>query len=173
MTDISPLAFYLLAAVVLVPAIFVVVTENLFHAGINLVACFIGVAGIYVTLSSSFVAGMQVIVYAGAIAVILLFAFMLTHNLMTPEPDSTAFQVGPAAGVSILLACLFLGVIENSGWAVGSVTEEKLAQATSISGLGEQFLTIYLLPFELISLLLLVTLVGAIVIARKEEGSRE
>ena len=73
MSDVSPIVFYLLAAAVLVPAVMVVVSENLFHSGIALVTCFMGVAGLYVTLSSPFVAGMQVLVYAGAMMVLFVF----------------------------------------------------------------------------------------------------
>lgn len=173
MSDVSPIVFYLLAAAVLVPAVMVVVSENLFHSGIALVTCFLGVAGVYVTLSAPFVAGMQVLVYAGAIAVILLFAFMLTHNLMHPDAGSLTFQQGPAAAICLLVGCALLLIIENSTFANNPVSAEAIRQATSIAGLGAQYLTDNLLAFELISLLLLVTLVGAVVIARKEEGEPE
>lgn len=167
MIEISPVAFVLLSAVVLVPAVLVVLSENLFHSGIALITSFLGVAGIYVTLAAPFVAGMQVMVYAGAVAVILLFAFMLTHDLMRPLPGTAAMQRLPAALVALISGFVLLAVIGNSGWYTNE--EATLAQTTSISNLGAEFLTRYLIPFELVSLLLLVTLIGAVVIARKEE----
>ena len=167
MTEVSPIVFALLAAVVIFPAIFVVVSDNLFHAGIALIACFLGVAGIYITLAAPFVAGMQVLVYAGAIAVILLFAFMLTDDLMTPLVGSTAMQRFPAGVLCLLLTGLFALVLRSANWAVGG--GQPLEVATSIPQLGSELLTRYVVPFELVSLLLLITLIGAVTIARKEE----
>ena len=168
MMEVSPLVFTLLSVVVLVPALFVVISDNLFHAGIALITCFLGVAGVYVTLAAPFVAGMQVLVYAGAIAVILLFAFMLTHDLMRPLAGSTAFQRIPAAVLCCAIASGMMMLLANSRWATDP--DGSVAQATSIPQLGTEFLTRYVVPFELVSLLLLITLVGAVTVARKEEA---
>lgn len=168
MSEVSPIVFTLLSVLVLVPAILVVVSDNLFHAGIALITCFMGVAGVYVTLSAPFVAGMQVLVYAGAIAVILLFAFMLTHDLMHPLAGSTAFQKIPAAILCTAIAGGLMMLMAGSKWAY--LPGGDLAKATSIPQLGQEFLTRYVVPFELVSLLLLITLVGAVTIARKEEA---
>lgn len=162
----SPLLFWFLAGVVLLPAVAVVVSQNLFHAGISLVVSFLGIAALYVTLAAPFVAGMQVLVYAGAIAVLLLFAFMLTHDIMKPTQAPTRVQQ-----VSSLLACLLLGgaigrVLLSSGWG-GLPT--VASEGASLVQVGEQLLSSFLVPFELISILLLITLIGAVVIARKEE----
>ncbi|MBI3929721.1 MAG: NADH-quinone oxidoreductase subunit J [Armatimonadetes bacterium] len=164
--------FWLLAALVLVPAFFVVHSRNLFHAGIALITCFLGIAGIYVTLGAPFVAGMQVLIYAGAIAVILLFAFMLTHDLMHPLPGTVTFQRWPGLAASLALAMVLVGSAVSTPWRT-SDSAAGVAEASSIPGLGQAFLTNYLIPFELIALLLLVALVGAVVIARKEEAAPE
>lgn len=171
--EVNPVAFTLLAALVLVPAVFVVTSENLFHGGLCLIASFLGVAGIYVTLGSPFVAGMQVLVYAGAISVVLLFAFMLTHRLMHPDRTTAVLQPIPALVAAGVTAAILVGAIGRSPWNPTAPRSFTLEQAMSVSGLGQQFLTTYLVPFELISVLLLVTLVGAVVIARKEEAPRQ
>ena len=169
MTDVNPVFFYLLAAYVLASGWGVIRQSNLFHAGISLIGCFLGVAGIYITLGAPFLAGMQVLIYAGAIAVVLLFAFMLTHNLMHAE---TKF-FGPKAG---LLATLLFGVMTiatvwyKQPWFQGQVSQVQ--NGTDVQQLGHLYMTYYLVPFQLIALLLLVTLMGAVVIARKEEGPR-
>ena len=158
--------FYFLAGVILIPALAVVLSDNLFHAGLSLIVSFLGISAIYVMLSAPFVAGMQVLVYAGAIAVLLLFAFMLTHDIMKPLRKATKGQQ-----VSSLLACVLLAgamgrVLVASGWLTLTPIDNDGA---SLTELGLAYLTRYLVPFELISLLLLMTLIGAVVIARKEE----
>ena len=165
----SPLLFYAIALVVIVPALAVVLSENLFHAGLCMIVSFLGIAAIYATLSAPFVAAMQVLVYVGAIAVILLFAFMLTHDIMQPQLQSSRFQQ-TASGVVCLVLAGFLGrVAMSSNW---QILKSQPAEGVPLGVLGKSFLTDYLVPFELVSLLLLMTLVGAIVIARKEEKDR-
>ena len=166
MSEISPIAFYLLAALVLFPALSVVLEKNLFHAGISLIVCFVGVAGIYVTLSAPFVAGMQVLIYAGAIAVLLLFAFMLTHDIMHVRQQR--FQ--PVAGFlsAAMLALILTVTIARSHWAPPAAESIDLG----VKSLALQYMTVYFVPFQVIALLLLITLVGAVVIARKEEEPR-
>lgn len=166
MSEISPIAFYLLAALVLFPALSVVLEKNLFHAGISLIVCFVGVAGLYVTLAAPFVAGMQVLIYAGAIAVLLLFAFMLTHDIMHVRQDR--FQ--PIAGflTCALLALMLTVTVARSDWAPPAAETVDLG----VKSLAFHYMTVYFVPFQVIALLLLITLVGAVVIARKEEEPR-
>lgn len=165
----SPLLFFFLAGIIIIPALAVVLSENLFHAGLSMIVSFLGIAAIYAALSAPFVAAIQVLVYAGAIAVILLFAFMLTHDIMLPQQAASKFQQSASAAVCIVLAVFMGRILMSSSW---SVLEEQSETGIPLEVLGEQFLTNYLVPFELISLLLLMTLVGAIVIARKEERDR-
>lgn len=165
----SPLLFYFLAGLILIPAVAVVASENLFHAGLSMIVSFLGIAAIYAALSAPFVAAMQVLVYAGAIAVILLFAFMLTHDIMRPQQTSSRFQQTASAFVCLVLVGFMTRILLGSGW---SKLTEQPAKGTPLDVLGTSFLTDYLVPFELVSILLLMTLVGAIVIARKEEKER-
>lgn len=162
----SPLLFYFIAGIIIIPALAVVLSENLFHAGLSMIVSFLGIAAIYAALSAPFVAAMQVLVYAGAIAVILLFAFMLTHDIMRPQQLSTRFQQSASGLVCFVLAAFMGRILISSGWNELSV---QSAEGVPLEVLGTGFLTDYLVPFELVSLLLLMTLVGAIVIARKEE----
>ncbi|HIB68600.1 MAG TPA: NADH-quinone oxidoreductase subunit J [Phycisphaerales bacterium] len=165
----SPLLFYLIAGIIIIPALAVVVSENLFHAGLSMIVSFLGIAAIYATLSAPFVAAMQVLVYAGAIAVILLFAFMLTHDIMRPQQQSSRIQQTGAAVACSLLTLFMVRILIGSQWTKLQVQDPK---GIALDVLGTSFLTDYLVPFELISVLLLMTLVGAIVIARKEEKAR-
>ncbi|MEW6277921.1 MAG: NADH-quinone oxidoreductase subunit J [Candidatus Eremiobacterota bacterium] len=163
----NPAAFYLLAGMVLAAALGVVHARNLFHSGISLITCFLGVAGLYVLLQAHFVAGLQVLIYAGAVAVILLFAFMLTHHIMSPEAGTLFTQplTGPMAAAATGILLTAVAVV--SPWYRGGGSS-----GGGIGRLGQELLTSYLLPFELVSVFLLAALVGAVVIARKEEGPR-
>ena len=162
----SPLLFYFIAGIVIIPALAVVLSENLFHAGLSMIVSFLGIAAIYAALSAPFVAAMQVLVYAGAIAVILLFAFMLTHDIMAPQQASSKLQQTAAGAVCAILTLFMVRVLGSSGW---EALQAQDAKGVPLETLGTGFLTDFLVPFELVSLLLLMTLVGAIVIARKEE----
>ena len=163
----SSLLFYSLASVILLSALAVVTGSNLFHSGLFLIVTFLGIAGLYVSLWSPFLGGIQVLVYAGAIAVILLFAFMLTHNIMGKQQLNTL-----SLKFASFLLCLSLGgaftkaILSSFNW-----NKENAQPGTgfALKDIGEHFMTHSIVPFELISLLLLITLIGAIVIARKEE----
>lgn len=163
----NPWIFYFLCGVTIFPALAVVLSKNLFHAGLSLIVSFLGVAAIYATLSAPFVAGIQVLVYAGAIAVILLFAFMLTHDIGKPLEASSLIQQFSSGAVCLLLVGMIFRVLGSSGWS--DVSEASADGGVTMVELGEALLTKYLVPFELVSILLLMTLVGAIVVARKEE----
>lgn len=162
----SPVLFYLVCGVIIIPALAVVVSENLFHAGLSMIVSFLGIAAVYAMLSAPFLAAVQVLVYAGAIAVILLFAFMLTHNIMlAQEAPGRARQIS-AGAICLLLFGLMGRVLMASGW---SALVPGTSEPVGLELLGTELLTNALVPFELISVLLLMTLIGAVVIARKEE----
>jgi NADH:ubiquinone oxidoreductase subunit 6 (subunit J) len=167
MTQTSPIVFYLLAAYVLASGLGVVRQYNLFHAGISLISCFLGVAGIYITLGAPFLAGMQVLIYAGAISVVLLFAFMLTHDLM--HSKAQFFQPAPGLTTSLVLGAVLIATTWNSPWLQGN---PGAVAANDVRALGLSYMTTYFMPFQLVALLLLISLMGAVVIARKEEGPR-
>lgn len=160
-------AFYLLAGLVLTSAWSVVRNENLFHAGLSLILCFVGIAGLYINLDAPFLGAMQVLVYAGAIAVLLLFGFMLTHDLMKARQERNQHAGGIFS--ALLVAAVLIGTIVTSPWHPGSGHPVKFG----VESLARRYMQDDLVSFEVVALLLLASLIGAIVVARKEEGSRE
>lgn len=164
---VQPILFWVLAAVVLVAAMLVVRLGNVFHAGLCLIATFGGVAGLYVLLSAHFLAAVQVLIYVGAIAVILMFAVMLTSHIMARETEASLGRQAAALVVSGLFAILGVLVVNAEPWKTTS-------QFTyvSVGEIGRLFLdkSKFLLPFELVAVLLLVALVGAVMVAWNEGG---
>ncbi len=155
------LSFYALATVTVVSALMVVSLRNIFHAGLFLVLAFIGVAGIYLTLNAAFLAAVQVLVYGGAIAVLMLFAIFLTRNAMTEGNLSGRFQA-PAMVAALLIGVLFSYAFLMANWASGKGAAEYLPPEQVADALFNQFV----FPFELASIMLLVAMIGAIVLAR-------
>lgn len=161
------IAFYLLSGLVLASAWSVVRNENLFHAGLSLIICFVGVAGIYVNLDAPFLGAMQVLIYAGAIAVLLLFGFMLTHDLMNVKQQRNQHAGGIFA--ALLMAVVLVGTIVGAQWWAPTGQPVKFG----VEALARRYMQQDLVSFEVVALMLLASLMGAVVIARKEEGSRE
>ncbi len=155
-------AFFVLAAITLIGGILVATVRNVMHAALALIVCFFGVAGIYVLLEAGFVAVVQVLVYVGAIAVLILFAVMLTRGLMTQTLPSENGQWIGAAGIALFLFAALFFVVIGTNWPVSpaQITGDMIPQ------IGTQLVGTYVLPFEIASLLLLAALIGAIVIAR-------
>ncbi len=156
-------AFFIVAALTLFAGLLVVTVRNVVHAALALVGAFFGVAAIYLLLEAEFLAVVQVLIYIGAIAVLILFAIMLTRGLMQSQETGVNKQWAAAA---IIAGLLFLGmslIAIRGPWMVGTqpITTDLVPQ------LGTLLVTSYVLPFEVISLLLLGALVGALVIARE------
>jgi NADH-quinone oxidoreductase subunit J len=160
---LTQVAFFVLAAVALVGAFFAVTLRNLVRAALGLILSFMGVAGIYFVLEAEFVGVVQILIYVGAISILILFAIMLTRGIMTSSAPSQNSQWVGAALIAVLLFAVLFGVVIGTHW---NVTEMKIG-SDLIPKLGTELMTTYLLPFEAVSLLLLAALVGAIVIARE------
>lgn len=156
--------FYILAAIIIGSAVMVVSLKNIFHCAVFLVLCFFGVAGIYVLLSAEFLAAVQVLIYVGAITILMIFAIMLTAKLYSAKIRQSNEQVIP--GIIIVAALLVATVftLSRTAWRLSS----QAAEVQSTVGIGRLLLTKYVLPFEVVSVVLLTALIGAIVIARKE-----
>ncbi len=157
-------AFYLLASLAVLGGAGVAFSHNIVYSALSLMFSFVGVAGLYVLLDADFVAGVQVLVYVGGVLVLTLFAVMLTHHIADIKVSNRSVGRAAAfaivAGVFAVLYKAFDGVAWNE--ATGSVADR------STYGVGNAFLGEYVLPFELASLVLLVVLVGAVVLSRKE-----
>jgi NADH:ubiquinone oxidoreductase subunit 6 (subunit J) len=155
----------ILALVTLIPAVVVVTSSNIVRAALSLVPTFLGVTGLYVMLQAEFVAGIQVLIYAGAITVLILFVIMLTAGGTGVRTRQVNEQVPLGAMAAVWLAFVLIVIFSRTVWPV-------LAGAPptyNVIAVGNAFLTDYVLIFEVTSLVLLVSLVGAIVIARREE----
>src|SRR5713226_8334190 len=155
-------AFWLFAVLSIGPALYIVAARNLVHAVLALILSFVGVAGLFVTLSADFVAVAQVLVYAGAIGVITIFAIMLTPRAGRENTNSPLFW--PAT----VLAVLLFGLIAIAALATAWPVQSRPGFDTTAAAIGAAILTRYALPFEVVSVVLLAALIGAIVIVRSE-----
>lgn len=159
-------AFGILALMVLGTALGVVLLENIVYSAFLLGGVFISMAGLYILLNAGFVAAAQVLVYVGAVNVLILFGIMLVNKRQAFMPVRQAWvgQVATGAVCAGLFALLTASVL-NTPWALSS---ERPIGEEAIIQIGKHFFSDYLLPFELASVLLLVALIGAIVLARRE-----
>ncbi|MBS1250034.1 MAG: NADH-quinone oxidoreductase subunit J [Chloroflexi bacterium] len=157
--------FIVLGVVTLGAALAVVTSKNLFHSALFLMLSFVGVAGFYVLLEAPFLAAVQILVYVGAIAVLIIFAIMLTRRLMAEDlVQRNAQWVWSALGALLLFGVLVVTLVQVN-WPV----VEAAVPEDSITALGQDLMGPYVIPFEAASILLLVALVGAVIIAREEE----
>lgn len=168
------LLFYTLALLVLGSAAGVVFLKNTVHSAFLLVLTFGGVAIVYAMLNADFVAMAQLLVYAGAVVIMLLFALMLTQKRETAAIGGVNPARSFIAGLtSLLLFVVFVRVITASPWGsenhsasvIGEIVRSKGGTALVI---GKEFFGTYLLPFEVASVLLLMALIGAIMLSKKE-----
>ena len=141
-------------------------SRNLLHAVLFLILAFIGVAGFFVLLSADFIAMAQVIIYVGAIAVLMLFAIFLTPR--ASRDNAGTAMAAPALMLGVAIAAVLLFVIYDTDWRI--VAEEPAFGARE---LGDALLTTWVLPFEIASVLLTAALVGAIMLARTEQEESE
>ena len=168
----NAIAFYVISAFILGFAMLVVTTKNTVHAVLFLVLNFLGIAALYVLLTAQFLAAIQVLVYAGGIVVLYLFVVMLVNLKRQPEDHSAPQRHGwIALGVSIAVLAQ-LGVIlvgGSRGMPVDPHTMEHTDLAiNNVERIGMLLYTDYLIPFEVASILLLVAMVGAIILAKRE-----
>lgn len=161
---VTDVIFYGLAALTVAGAGAVTLSRNILYSALGLLSALLGVAGLYVLLSADFLAITQLLIYIGGVLVLVLFAVMLTNRITDVNVSNTS--AGLYGGVLIFLAVfpVLLTVALITPWR--SVAPGDLAHTTA--SLGNALLTHWLLPFEVASLILLATLIGAIVIARKE-----
>jgi len=162
--SIGTIIFYLVAAIIVVSAAVVVFSSNIVYSAFSLVGTFGGVAGIYVLLGADFVAAVQILIYVGGIVVIILFAIMLTHRIADVQVTNRSVGKIPALIVTGLVITLLVSTILESSWTKA----DQVAHDPTTAQIGELFLTDYLLPFELASIVLLVALIGAVTLSRKE-----
>ncbi len=159
-------SFGILSAAVLLSALGVVLLKNVVYSAFLLGGSFISIAGLYFLLNADFVAAAQVLVYVGAINVLILFAIMLVNkDEEYAEVKGSSVRQAATALVCLGLFALLGTMVVSTPWAISS---ETAAGNDSIVTIGIHFFTDFLLPFELVSVLLLMALIGAIVLARRE-----
>lgn len=163
-------AFISLAVLTLVSAAASVRVRNIVHAGFWLLPCFVGIAGLFALLEAHFFFVVQLLIYVGAILVLILFALMLTRDVMNPAIPQTN-RAGFIAGVFCALGGLFAAwTVTRQAWPGASAVPAPPAEQTR--ALGADLIGLYAVPFEVASLLLLAALIGAIVLAKSESPAR-
>jgi NADH-quinone oxidoreductase subunit J len=158
------LLFYALAALTVAGAAGVALSRNILYSSIGLLMSLLGAGSLYAFLAADFVAVTQLLVYIGGVLVLILFAVMLTNRITEVNVSNSSFGLFGGFLLFVSAAPVLLAVAMLTPWNVR--TPDPSTPTTAAIGNG--FLTTWLLPFEVASLVLLATLVGAVVIARKE-----
>lgn len=162
------LLFMTFAAIMVGSALLVVLMKDIIRCGLALIICFAALAGLYVFAGATVVAAAQVLVYIGAISVLVLFAIMLTQTKAGPASLVFQTQAFPAAIASAVLALLMAVVVASTDWG-----ETGRRIATNANDLAQTLFTDYTLPFEIVSVLLLAAVIGGVFLAKRETGSTD
>jgi NADH:ubiquinone oxidoreductase subunit 6 (subunit J) len=163
--DWSDALFWIFAAVMIGSAFLVVTMRDIIRCGLAMIVCFGSLAGIYVIIGAPLLAAAQVIVYIGAISVLILFAIMLTQTKDAPSRLVFQTQAVPAAIASVVIAILIALAIGATDWKDAG---ERVRLATS--ALSRALFDSYVLPFEVVSVLLLAAVIGGVYLAKREPG---
>lgn len=160
------LLFLTFAAVMLIGALAVVVMRDIIRSGLAMIIAFAALAGIYVLAGAPVVAATQVLVYIGAISVLVLFAIMLTQTKSGPRSLVFHSQAVPAGIASILLAILIAVVVLSTNWS----TTDTVNWTDTVT-LAKRLFEKFVLPFEVVSVLLLAAVIGGVFLAKRERGN--
>ena len=159
---------YALMAVCLLGALLSVLFRNLFHAALALTGALLGIAGIYLALHADFLAMIQILIYVGAIMTLVVFAIMLTERIGDKTIQAHSRQGWSALGGGVLLLTFLVRVIQTTPWPIHHPATLSASPAVTVMDLGKALLGTYVFPFEIISVVLIAALIGAIVVARKD-----
>jgi len=158
--------FYFLAVMAVVSAIFVITRRNPVHAALALIVTLLSLAGFYLMLYAPFVAGVQIVLYAGGIMVLFLFVIMLVNLEQNIREYQFNRQWFVGAVAALALGAL-LGFVYERGSGIFPRTLAAMPETQNTQQIGTMLYTTYMFPFEIASLLLLVAIVGAVVMAKK------
>lgn len=159
-------SFGLLSVLMLGAALGVVLLDNIVYSAFLLAMVFASISGLYILLNAGFVAAAQILIYVGAVNVLILFGIMLVNKRQPFTPLSNAWIAKAATALVCTGLFALLGtVVVGTPWAISS---DVAAGDLAVTLIGEHFFSDFLLPFELASVLLLMALVGAIILARRE-----
>ncbi len=162
------LVFWILSIVILVSGFMVVSLRNIFHCAMFLILCLSGVAGIFILLNAEFLAAAQVLIYVGAVAILMVFAIMLTSNLASRKILMTNRKAGAAVLACVMFAVGVYSLIKITTDARVWGSAGEALPADNVLVIGKLLMTQFMLPFEVVSVILLAAMIGAIVLARKE-----
>ena len=157
--------FWIFACLMVISGLMVVTMRDIIRCGLAMIVCFGALAGIYVLMGATLIGAAQVIVYIVAISVLILFAIMLTQTKDAPARLVFQTQAGPAAIAAVVIAVLIALAVASTDW--GGVTERIGYTANDVSAMLFQD---FLLPFEIVSVLLLAAVIGAVFLAKREPG---
>lgn len=170
--DLETILFYFFVVLTCLSVLYIAWTKNILYAAFALMLTFLGMAGLFVFLGAEFIAITQIVVYVGGILILIIFGMMLTNKLsdqkLVTQRYHTAMGTLVAIGLGVILIRFILGgAFSNVLWMDNSHTT-----TAGLKALGMQLMTQYVLAFEIIGLLLLIALIGALYIAGKarEEG---
>ena len=192
---VQDIVFWILSLMAIVGSLGVVLVSNLFRAALLLILVFVAVAGMFILLSAEFLAVVQILIYVGAIAILIIFAVMLTRDVQRGNLPNRMHI--PAAVFAALLFTALVAVAVETKWdflpaehqervelvqvsAVTIITDEVLndeslslqeQEEIQESGLADLLISDYVLPFEAVSVLLLAALIGALVLVRPDRGT--
>jgi NAD(P)H-quinone oxidoreductase subunit 6 len=160
-------SFGILAAMMLVTALGVVLLSNIVHSAFLLAGVFLSISGLYILLNADFVAAAQILIYVGAVNVLILFAIMLVNKRENfSDLPNRWLRQGATAVVCFGLFALLGTMVLVTPWSLNSTSSAQVSN--TVITIGEHFFSDYLLPFELASVLLLMAMVGAIILARRD-----
>ncbi len=161
--------FFLFAFIAVTGGILLLTLKKVMHMVLAVVFTFISIAGLYVLLSAEFLAAVQLLIYSGAITIMILFGIMLTKKETREVEKKNRFQNGIILiGIVCLATCIYLGIYNIE---IDSI-QTDLHQANT-EKIGIELYSKYIIPFEVTSILLLVALMGAVIIAKKDETDKE
>ena len=155
--------FLMIAALVIASAFWVVFSPNLIHSAVSLLFTLFGTAGLYIFLYADFIAATQVVIYVGGILVLIIFGVMLTNRIDTPSIAASSKNQFIGGIGAFTICALQIGVIFNTPWHIGA----EQSRETTVADIGNLLLYKYLLPFEIVSILLLAALMGAALLSRR------
>jgi NADH:ubiquinone oxidoreductase subunit 6 (subunit J) len=164
----NDLLFLVFAGLMVVAGLAVVLQRDIIRSGLSMIFCFAALAGLYVIAGTPVVAAAQVLVYIGAISVLVLFAIMLTQTKAAPRALVFQTQALPAAIAAVVLAVLIGLTVVSTDWP----TQVATVAVTAVA-LAKQLFNAYTLPFEVVSVLLLAAVVGGVFLAKRERGEAD
>ena len=158
---------WILASVMILSGLLVVTMRDIIRCGLAMIVCFGALAGIYVLMGAPLIGAAQVIVYIGAISVLILFAIMLTQTKDAPARLVFQTQAGPAAIAAIVIAVVIALSVAATDWP--GIVAERFRYST-IEDMAPLLFSDFTLPFEIISVLLLAAVIGGVFLAKREPG---